>query len=78
MKSVVADLAAYDWEGDTPLGRPFSRTVIYELHVRGFTAHPNSGVDRRPAGTYATSAPWRAHLHWRAGSTGRLRTPWSC
>jgi glycogen operon protein len=51
MKSVVADLAAYDWEGDTPLGRPFARTVIYELHVRGFTAHPNSGVERRLAGT---------------------------
>ena len=53
MKSIVVDLTAYDWEGDTPLGRPFSRTVIYELHVRGFTAHPNSGVDRRLAGTYA-------------------------
>ncbi len=53
MKSVVVDLSAYDWEHDTPLGRPFARTVIYELHVRGFTAHPNSGVDRRLAGTYA-------------------------
>ncbi|MGZ4608862.1 MAG: glycogen debranching protein GlgX [Actinomycetes bacterium] len=53
MKSVVADLSAYDWEGDTPLGRPFARTIIYELHVRGFTAHPSSGVDRRIAGTYA-------------------------
>ena len=53
MKSVVADLSAYDWEGDVPVGRPFARTVIYELHVRGFTAHPNSGVDRRLAGTYA-------------------------
>lgn len=53
MKSVVVDLDDYDWEGDAPLGRPFSRTVIYELHVRGFTAHPNSRVDRRIAGTYA-------------------------
>jgi glycogen operon protein len=53
MKSVVADLTAYDWEGDAPLGRPFSRTVIYELHVRGFTCHPNSGVERPLAGTYA-------------------------
>ena len=53
MKSVVADLSAYDWEGDVPLGRPFARTVIYELHVRGFTAHPSSGLDRRIAGTYA-------------------------
>ena len=53
MKSVVADLSAYEWEGDVPLGRPFARTIIYELHVRGFTAHPSSGVDRRLAGTYA-------------------------
>src|SRR5574342_232286 len=35
MKSVVADPRRYDWEGDTPLKRPFSRTVIYELHVAG-------------------------------------------
>jgi glycogen operon protein len=37
MKSVVADPSGYDWEGDQPLGRPFVGTVIYELHVRGFT-----------------------------------------
>ncbi len=53
MKSVVADLSVYDWEGDVPLGRPFARTVIYELHVRGFTAHPNSGLAPGLAGTYA-------------------------
>src|SRR3954447_13549860 len=29
MKSVVLDPGAYDWEGDLPLGRPSSRTVIY-------------------------------------------------
>jgi glycogen operon protein len=53
MKSVVADLSTYDWEGDVPLGRPFSRTVIYELHARGFTARPNSGLAPELAGTYA-------------------------
>ncbi|MEO3760659.1 glycogen debranching protein GlgX [Mycobacterium sp. B14F4] len=53
MKSVVADLSGYDWEGDVPLGRPFARTVIYELHVRGFTAHPNSELAPALAGTYA-------------------------
>ena len=53
MKSVVADLSTYVWEGDAPLGHRFARTVIYELHVRGFTAHPNSGVDRTLAGTFA-------------------------
>lgn len=34
----------FDWEGDRPLGRPMEDLVIYEAHVRGFTAHPSSGV----------------------------------
>ena len=46
-------MGAFDWEGDRPLGREFTRTVIYELHVKGFTAHPNSGVRAGLAGTYA-------------------------
>jgi isoamylase len=37
MKSVVVDPHAYDWEGDTPPHRPASRTIIYEMHVGGFT-----------------------------------------
>ena len=37
MKSVVVDPHAYDWEGDMPLRQPSSRTIIYEMHVRGFT-----------------------------------------
>ena len=41
----------FSWEGDTPLGRPVSGLVIYEMHVRSFTAHPTSGVRFR--GTYA-------------------------
>jgi len=53
MKSVVVDSHAYDWEGDTPLHRPSSRTIIYEMHVRGFTRHPNSGVADKLRGTYA-------------------------
>src|SRR5262249_48621431 len=53
MKSVVVDSSAYDWEGDTPLRRPSSRTIIYEMHVRGFTRHPNSGVADNLRGTYA-------------------------
>ena len=51
MKSVVVDPRAYDWEGDTPLKQPSCRTIIYEMHVRGFTAHPNSGVPERTRGT---------------------------
>ena len=53
LKSVVTDVRRYDWEGDEPLGRPFSRTVIYEMHVAGFTKHPSSGVDPAKRGTYA-------------------------
>jgi glycogen operon protein len=53
MKSAVADLATYDWEGDQPPRRPFTETVIYELHVRGFTRHPSSGVAEEKRGTYA-------------------------
>jgi isoamylase len=53
MKSVVVDLHGYNWEGDTPLKTPFARTVIYELHVRGFTQHPSSGVAPEKRGTYA-------------------------
>jgi isoamylase len=53
MKSIVADPGSYDWEGDQPLQRSFVETVIYEMHVRGFTRHPNSGVSSEKAGTYA-------------------------
>jgi isoamylase len=52
MKSVVVDPAAYDWEGDAPLKHPFARTVIYEMHVAGFTRHPTSGVAPERRGTY--------------------------
>jgi isoamylase len=53
MKNVVVDTALYDWEGDEPLRRPSSQTIIYEMHVRGFTRHPSSGVDELRRGTYA-------------------------
>jgi glycogen operon protein len=52
-KSVVADLDRYDWEGDEPLRRPFAQTVIYEMHVGGFTRHPTSGVAPQRRGTFA-------------------------
>ena len=53
MKSVVVDPDAYEWEGDAPLKRPSARTIIYEMHVRGFTRHPSSGVAIAKRGTYA-------------------------
>ena len=52
MKSVVVDSSGYDWEGDKPLHRPSSQTIVYEMHSRGFTAHPSSGVPERIRGTY--------------------------
>jgi isoamylase len=53
MKSVVVDVSAYDWEGDAPLQRPSSRTIVYEMHVRGFTRHPSSGLPEKTRGTFA-------------------------
>jgi glycogen operon protein len=48
-KCVVVD-EAFDRQGDRHLRRGLSDTVIYEMHVRGFTASPTSGVEH--PGTY--------------------------
>jgi isoamylase len=53
MKSVVADPSLYDWEGDRHPRRSFAETIVYEMHVRGFTRHPSSGVTPGKRGTYA-------------------------
>ncbi|MGH2428243.1 MAG: glycogen debranching protein GlgX [Candidatus Limnocylindria bacterium] len=56
-KSVVVN-QAFVWGGDEQLRRPFDRTLIYEVHVKGFTQrHPDVPEELR--GTYAgmTSAP---------------------
>ncbi|GAO05277.1 glycogen debranching protein GlgX [Anaeromyxobacter sp. PSR-1] len=53
----------YDWEGDRPPCTPLHRTVVYELHVRGFTMrHPEVPPELR--GTYAglASPPALEHL----------------
>jgi isoamylase len=34
----------FHWHDDRPPKHPWSKTVIYETHVRGFTVHPSSGV----------------------------------
>ena len=42
----------FDWEGDAPPYHPWHQSVIYEVHVRGFTMrHP--GVPEKLRGTYA-------------------------
>ena len=42
----------FDWSDDIA-PRPESDAIIYELHVKGFTRNPNSGVDPSRAGTYS-------------------------
>ena len=46
----VVTHADFDWERDQPLRHPWTSTVIYELHVRGYTIDPGGGV--RFPGTY--------------------------
>jgi isoamylase len=41
----LLDQHTYDWEGDRPLNIPLQDSIIYELHVRGFTRHPTSQVE---------------------------------
>ncbi|MDP2912584.1 MAG: glycogen debranching protein GlgX [Candidatus Omnitrophota bacterium] len=48
-KSIVID-DDFDWQGDRPPGIPPEESVIYETHLKGFTAHPSSRV-KKP-GTY--------------------------
>jgi len=42
----------FDWSDDIA-PRPESDAIIYELHVKGFTRNPNSGVHPSRAGTYS-------------------------
>lgn len=44
MRCMVVD-EQYDWEDDAPLALPFEQSVIYELHVGGFTRHASAGVE---------------------------------
>ncbi|MCC7009970.1 MAG: glycogen debranching protein GlgX [Acidobacteria bacterium] len=62
--SVVVD-DRFDWGDDAPIGRKLNETVIYEVHVKGFTKrHPD--VPEPLRGTYAGLAHPAAleHLRW--------------
>jgi isoamylase len=50
-KCVIID-PTFDWEGDKPPAIPMSRTVFYEMHVKGFT-HTHPGIDEAIRGSYA-------------------------
>jgi isoamylase len=63
MKSVVVDPGLYDWEGDAHLNRPCSQTIIYEMHVKGFTAHPSSGISQDSRGTFRGFLEKIPYLH---------------
>jgi isoamylase len=63
-KCVVVD-PEFDWEGDQQPNTPWSSTVIYEVHVKGFTKQlPQLRDDLR--GTYAGLASDEAIEHFRA------------
>lgn len=49
-KCVVISDSDFDWEGDKPLNIPLEKSIIYETHLKGFTASPSSGV--KNPGTY--------------------------
>lgn len=49
-KCVVVDDSDFDWQGDKPLNYPLYKSVIYETHLKGYTASPTSGVQN--PGTY--------------------------
>jgi glycogen operon protein len=55
---------AFDWGDDQPLRHPWSKTVIYETHIRGLTIHSSSGVGH--PGTY------RGAIEKIVGCCGRL------
>ena len=50
MRSVIVGQEAFDWEGDKPINRPKQETIIYEMHVAGFTRSKTAGV--RHPGTF--------------------------
>ena len=49
-KAIVIDDGAFDWQGDATPDIPLEQLLIYEVHVKGFTAHRSSGVAH--PGTY--------------------------
>ncbi|WP_354624356.1 glycogen debranching protein GlgX [Psychromonas sp. MME2] len=53
LKSVVVDIDDYDWEDDKRPCHRFEKSIIYEMHVKGFTQHESSGVTANKRGTYA-------------------------
>ncbi|ABM04769.1 isoamylase [Psychromonas ingrahamii 37] len=53
LKSVVVDIDDYDWQEDQHPRHSFYKTVIYEMHVGGFTRHQSANIAKKKRGTYA-------------------------
>lgn len=49
--AVISD--EFDWEGDVSPKHSLASSVVYEMHVAGFTKNPNSGVQKNLRGTYS-------------------------
>jgi glycogen operon protein len=54
----------FDWKEDAPPLTPLEDSVIYELHVRGYTCHGSSGVASPRAGTFAGLVEKIPYLQW--------------
>lgn len=61
-KAVVIDCRDHGRRTALPLRRELEGTLVYELHVRGFTRHESSGVEPARAGTYAGLVDRIPHL----------------
>lgn len=53
LRSIVVDQSEFDWQGTVTPRHSLTETIIYEMHVGGFTRHPNSGVSEAKRGTFA-------------------------
>jgi len=60
--STFIRMPRYDWRDDAPPLVPWEDSLIYELHVRGFTVHPNSGVAH--PGTFQGLVEKIPYLKW--------------
>jgi isoamylase len=53
LRSVVVNSNSFDWGDDVYPRIPYAKTIIYEMHVGGFTRNANSGLAPEKRGTFA-------------------------
>ncbi|MGF1761389.1 glycogen debranching protein GlgX [Photobacterium sagamiensis] len=53
MKSIVVDHRVFDWQQSESPRHSLTDTLIYEMHVGGFTRHLSSGITEEHRGTFA-------------------------